>query len=156
MLTLLLVGGLSGCRRHDFPQYPANYREYGYVTNGGSATVTVLDLVNMRQDRVLAVGAQPSGVTANPRRNEVYVVNSGSGSISVINAETNTVAATIQVRSKPYFIDVDAAGERAYVANSGSNNVSIIDLKARKKLSLWARARLPAWRAFRRTATRWW
>jgi YVTN family beta-propeller protein len=130
---LLVFSGL-GCRRQHFPQYPADYREFAYVTNGGSNTVTVLDLVNLRQDRVLAVGAEPTGVAANPARNEVYVVNSGSGSVSVIDAEKNRVVATIAVHRKPYFIDVDSAGRRAYVANSGSNNVSVIDLDKRREI----------------------
>jgi YVTN family beta-propeller protein len=126
---VLITLGAAGCRRD--VDYPANYREYAYISNGGSNTVTVLDLVNMRQDRVIAVGASPSGLAVNPRRNEIYVVNSGSGTVTVINAESNTVAATIRVQRQPYFIDVDAQGERAYVANSGSNNVSVIDLARR-------------------------
>ena len=125
---------LGGCRRQHFPQYPADYREFAYVTNGGSNTVTVLDLVNLRQDRVLAVGAEPTGVAANPARNEVYVGQLGSGSVSVIDAEKNRVVATIPVHRKPYFIDVDSAGRRAYVANSGSNNVSVIDLDKRREI----------------------
>src|ERR1700733_8985759 len=132
----LLVLAATGCQRRDFPNYPANYREYAYISNGGSNTVTVLDLVNMRQDRVIAVGSGPSGLAVNPRRNEVYVVNSGSGTVSVINAETNTVAATIRVQRQPYFIDVDAEGDRAYVANSGSNNVSVLDLAARREIGV--------------------
>src|SRR5579862_6229389 len=72
---------LSGCRREHFPQYAPDFREFAYVTNGGSNTVTVLDLVNLRQDCVLQVGAEPSGITANPKRNEVYAVNSASGSV---------------------------------------------------------------------------
>jgi YVTN family beta-propeller protein len=124
----------TGCRPHDFPDYPANYREYAYVTNGGSNTVTVLDLVNLRQDRVVAIGANPSGVAVNPRRNEVYVVNTGSGTVSVIDTEKNAVAATIPVHRQPYFIDVDADGRRAYVANAGSNNVSVIDLDTRREV----------------------
>jgi len=132
----LLVFAAVGCQERDFPNYPANYREYAYISNGGSNTVTVLDLVNMRQDRVIAVGAGPSGLAVNPRRNEVYVVNSGSGTVSVINAETNTVAATIRVQRKPYFIDVDTRGERAYVANSGSNNVSVLDLARRREIGV--------------------
>jgi YVTN family beta-propeller protein len=131
-LALPLI--LGGCRRQHFPQYPADYREFAYVTNGGSNTTTVLDLVNLRQDRVLAVGAEPTGVAANPARNEVYVVNSGSGSVSVIDAEKNRVVATIPVHRKPYFIDVDSSGRRAYVANSGSNNVSVIDLDKRREI----------------------
>jgi YVTN family beta-propeller protein len=132
---LLVLSGLAlSCRRVRFPQYPSDYREFAYVTNGGSNTVTVLDLVNLRQDRVLQVGVEPTGVTANPRRNEVYAVNSGSASVSVIDAEKNRVVATIPVHRRPYFIDVDSAGRRAYVANSGSNNVSVIDLDKRREV----------------------
>jgi YVTN family beta-propeller protein len=139
LVALTSVLALSGCRRHHFPQYPANYREYAYVTNGGSNTVSVLDLVNLRQDRVLAVGQEPSGVTVNPGKNEVYVVNSGgtgNGSVSVIDAEKNRVVATIPVHRKPYFIDVDVEGKRGYVANSGSNTVSIIDLDKRREIGV--------------------
>jgi len=126
---------LSGCRRQGFPEYPADYREFAYVTDGGSNTVTVLDLVNLRQDRVLQVGAAPTGIAANPERNEVYAVNSGSGTVSVIDAEKNRVVATIPVHRKPYFIDVDSTGGRAYVANADSNNVSVIDLDKRREIA---------------------
>jgi YVTN family beta-propeller protein len=130
---------LTGCRPHDFPQYPPNYREYAYVANGGSDTVTVLDVVNVRVDRELAVGRNPMAVAASPTRNEIYVVNAGvqgaNGSISVIDAEHNTVAATIAVRRQPLSIDLDANGARAYVANSGSNSISVIDLKSHREIA---------------------
>ena len=134
-LALITLGAV-GCQQRDFPNYPANYREYAYISNGGSNTVTVLDVVNMRQDRVIAVGSGPSALGVNPRRNEVYVVNSGSDTVSVINAETNTVAATIRVQRRPYSIDVDEQGERAYVANSKSNNVSVLDLPRRREIGV--------------------
>jgi YVTN family beta-propeller protein len=96
----------------------------------------VLDVVNMRQDRVIAVGANPTGLGVNPRRNEVYVVNTGSDSVTVIDAENNTVAATIRVQRHPYSIDVDAQGRYAYVANSKSNNVSVLDLARRREMGV--------------------
>ncbi len=130
---------LTGCRTHDFPQYPPNYREYVYVTNGGSDTVTVLDVVNVRVDRELPVGHNPVAVAASPTHNEIYVVNSGAaganGSISVIDAEHNTVIATIPVHRQPVSIDLNSAGTLAYVANSGSNSISVIDLDARRELA---------------------
>jgi YVTN family beta-propeller protein len=126
---------LAACRSHEFPDYPANYREYAYITNGGSNTVSVLDVVNLRQDRVIRVGSNPTGVAANTKRNEVYVVNTGSNSVSVIDAEKNAVVATIPVHQRPYFISVSADGTRAYVANSGSNNVSVIDLQSRREIA---------------------
>ena len=137
--TGLLTLALTGCRPHDFPQYPPNYREYAYVPNGGSGTVTILDVVNVRVDRELAVGQNPVAVAASPTRNEVYVVNEGAGgangSVSVIDAERNAVAATIPAGSKPVSIDIDPKGKLAYVANSGSNSVSVIDLNLRREVA---------------------
>jgi YVTN family beta-propeller protein len=131
---------LCGCRNHDFPEYPPNYREFAYVTNGGSNTVSVFDVVHVRLDREIQVGQNPTDVAVNPKQNEVYVVNSGSGqnngSISVIDAEKNAVVATIPVHRQPYFIDVNAAGDLAYVANSGSNSVSVLDLKRRQEIAV--------------------
>ena len=129
-----------GCHRGRFPDVPAGYREFAYVSNGASNTVSVLDLVYLRPDRTLQVGVQPTGLAVNPRRNEVYVVNagtaSGNGSVSVIDTDSNRVVATIPVHKLPYFIDVDAAGHRAYVANSGSNTVSVIDLDRRREIAV--------------------
>jgi YVTN family beta-propeller protein len=126
----------TGCRRNSFPDVPPGYREYAYVSNGKSNTVSVLDLVYVRQDHTLRVGDQPTGIVANPKRNEVYVVNAVSGSVSVIDTTSNTVVATVPVHKLPYFIDVDASGHRAYVANSGSNSVSVLDLDARREIAV--------------------
>src|SRR5215472_13589732 len=71
ILTVLLVALLSGCSQ---PPDPApNYHEYAYVTNGGSNTVTVVDLRSLSVLKTIAVGRSPTGVAANPRRNEIYV-----------------------------------------------------------------------------------
>ena len=138
VITPLLIA-LTACRPHDFPQYDTNYREYAYVTNGDSGTVSVYDVVNVRVDREIPVGQNPTAVAANPARNEVYVVNSGTpagqGSVAVINAENNSVAATIPVHKLPVAITVDADGNLAYVVNSGSNSISVLDLKTRREVA---------------------
>jgi YVTN family beta-propeller protein len=128
--------GISGCHRSGFPDVPAGYREYAYISNGGSNTVTVLDLVYLRQDRTLQVGTSPTHLAANPVRNEIYVVNAQSGTISVIDAETNRIAATLPVHRLPSFISVDPTGHRAYVANSGSNTISVLDLDRRREITV--------------------
>lgn len=133
--ALLLTVGAVGCQRVRFPQMAENYREFAYVTNGGAGTVSVLDLVNLRADRTLRVGDNPSGVAVNPVRNEVYVVNTASGSVSVIDAAKNVVIATIPVHKQPYVISIDAKGERGYVANSGSNTVSVLDLVQHREIA---------------------
>jgi len=98
--------------------------------------VSVLDLTptpipSFNVIKTIAVGSNPTGVTANSRKNEIYVVNTVSNNVSVIDAERNQVVATIGVQGKPYFIDVSLDGKRGYVANSGSANVSVIDLEKR-------------------------
>jgi YVTN family beta-propeller protein len=138
---------MAGCSRGRFPDVPAGYREFAYVSNGAANTVSVLDLVYLRQERTLQVGTQPTGLAVNPKRNEVYAVNTGTaagvGSVSVIDTDANRVVATIAVHKLPYFIDVDAAGRRAYVANSGSNTVSVIDLDQRREIGVVGTGELP-------------
>ena len=132
----LALLALAGCRRNHFPNVSADYREYAYVTDGSSGTVSVLDLVNLRPERTLQVGRNPTGLAVNPKRREVYAVNTGSDSISVINAEQNKVVYTLGVHHTPYFLSVDPEGRRAYVANSGSNNVSVLDLDQRREIGV--------------------
>ena len=139
---------LSGCRPHDFPQFPPNYREFAYVTNGASNTVSVLDVVNMRLDREVLVGQNPVAVAASALRPEVYVVNAGAaggqGSLSIVNAENNSVAATIPLHGQPVSIDLDDAHDLAYIPNSGSNTVSVIDLKSRRETAQIGTGEQPA------------
>ena len=129
MLAALL--GWWYFREQQLPDYGPLYREYAYVTNGKSNSVTVIDLRTFEPAKTIAVGSDPTGVAANSKKNEIYVVNTGSNNVSVIDAERNDVVATIGVHGTPYFIDVSEDGKRAYVANSASNNVSVINLDKR-------------------------
>ncbi len=128
-----ILGGLGWWyfREPPFPDYGPAFREYAYVTNGKSNTVSVIDLRTFALAKTLHVGSEPTGIAANSKKNEIYIVNTGSDNVSVVDAETNTIVATIGVHGHPYFIDVSEDGKRAYVANSGSANVSVIDLEKR-------------------------
>ena len=142
LVCLALVGTLAGCRHSSFPDYPVGYREFAYVANHGSNTVTVLDLVYLRPDRTLEVGTKPVALAANPVRDEIYVLNEGpegaGGSLAVIDARQNRVAATIALHRNPTAVAVDPAGKRAYVANTGSNTVSVVDLGTRRTVASFA------------------
>ena len=129
-----LLGGVlfaaAGCTR-----IADNQPAFAYVTNGASDSVSVIDLGALRVTRTIAVGHNPTGVAANPLRNEIYVVNTDSNNVSFIDAEKNAVVATVGVHRAPYFISVSADGGRGYVANSGSANVSVLDLQQRKVIA---------------------
>jgi YVTN family beta-propeller protein len=145
LLAALFPLLVSGCSRRHFPQYPPDYREYAWVTNGGDNTVTVIDLVNMQEDTPIRVGSDPTAIAVNPREKEVYVANRGSGTISVIDAAKNRVEATIAVHRGPSAIAVDGEGLRAYVANTLSNNVSVIDLRTRRVIGTVGVGEGPDW-----------
>jgi YVTN family beta-propeller protein len=130
----VLIVALSTSCTQKLPNYPPAYREYAYVTNGKSNTVSVLDMRNYRSIASIPVGLNPSGVAANSQKNEIYVVNTGSNALSVIDAERNKVVATIGLERSPYFVDVSRDGVRAYVGNAESNSVSVIDLRNRRVL----------------------
>jgi YVTN family beta-propeller protein len=97
LLLLATLGTASWWyfRQPDFPDYGPFYREYAYVTNGASNTVTVIDLRTFEPAATLAVGREPTGVTANVEKNEIYVVNTASDNVSIIDAERNALVATI-------------------------------------------------------------
>ena len=147
-VAMLCALALAGCKPKDFPQYPANYREYAYVTNTGSGTVSVYDVVNVRLDREIAVSANPVAVTASPVKNEVYVVNAGTaggnGFVTVIDAEKNAVAAVIAVHRQPAALALDPEGAVAYVANAASNSVSVVDLKTRREVAVIGTGETPS------------
>ncbi len=136
---LLALTALAGCHRSDFPTLPSTFREFAYVANSASNTVTVLDLVYLRIDRTLRVGDNPTVIALSPTRREAYILNTQSpaqnGSVSVIDTEQNNVVATLPVHRTPVALSVDPTGHRAYVANSASNTISVLDLDTRRAIA---------------------
>ncbi len=104
LIPLLAAAGWWYFREQSLPDYGPLYREYAYVTNGKSNTVSVIDLRTYQPAKTISVGLEPTGVAANSKKNEIYVVNTGSNNISVIDAEKNAVVATIGVQGRPFFI----------------------------------------------------
>jgi len=91
LIPLLGAGAWWYFREQVLPDYGPAYREYAYVTNGKSNTVSVIDLRTFELAKTIPVGAGPTGVAANSKKNEIYVVNAGSNNVSVIDAEKNAV-----------------------------------------------------------------
>lgn len=89
LLVVALPLFAAGCSLSRLPDYPPAYREYAYVTNGKSGTVTVIDAGSYKRLKTIPVGAEPTGVAANPKKNEIYVVNAGSNNLTFIDADTS-------------------------------------------------------------------
>jgi len=107
------------------------YGNYGYITNSGSNSVTVVDFskINDPEDVVLAtisVGKEPRGVAVDPFGYYVYVANYESDTISIISTISNTVTSTVSVGDGPWGIFADPDGETVYVSNYLDNSVSVV------------------------------
>jgi YVTN family beta-propeller protein len=100
-----------------------------YVTNNGSNSVSVIDIVTNTVIATIPVGVNPAGVAISPDGTRAYVANSSflHNTVSVIDIVTNTVIATIPVGQVPAGIAVAPDGGRTYVTNVYPNTVSIID-----------------------------
>ena len=96
-----------------------------YVTNGGSATVSVIDAATNAVTATIAVGSDPGAVAVDPTAGTAYVANF-AGTVSVIDAAANTVTATIAVGSGADGVAVDPPARTAYVARF-AGTVSVID-----------------------------
>lgn len=100
--------------------------EYAYVTNGGSASVSVINTATNTVSSTIPVGISPFGVAITPDGEYVYVTNGGSASVSVIETATNTITATIIVGIGPYGVAITPNGEYAYITNFGTSTVSVV------------------------------
>ena len=67
MFLLPILGGLGWwyLRERQLPAYGPAYREYAYVTNGKSNTVSVIDLRTFQPAKTIRVGNEPTGIAAN-------------------------------------------------------------------------------------------
>jgi YVTN family beta-propeller protein len=72
-------------------------KRLAYVTNQGSATVSVIDLATNQKTQDIPVGVEPYGVALTPDGTRAYVANSASNSVSVIDTASNTAVATIPI-----------------------------------------------------------
>jgi YVTN family beta-propeller protein len=94
-----------------------------YVSNEGSATVTILDGTHVEQ--TLSVGAGDSGLVYDPVSQFVYVADSDSDQVSIIDG--TAVLATVTTGQGPCAPAYDAADGWIYVPDSGSNSVTIVN-----------------------------
>jgi YVTN family beta-propeller protein len=88
-----------------------------YVTNSGSATVSVISGLTDTVTAKIHAGPDASRVAADPATDTVYETNNGGDTVMVISGRTNTVTAKIGVGEGPVGIAVVPKTSRVYEAN---------------------------------------
>lgn len=109
---------------------PAAQTSLAYITNHGSATVSVIDTANNNIIATVPVAPNPYGVAINPAGTRVYVTHNTGGvnaGVSVIDTTNNYSVTTVTTGANGRGVAVNPAGTRVYVANYNNLSVSVID-----------------------------
>ena len=99
---------------------------YVWVTNQGSNTVSVIDLINNPGATVTLSGFNQPWDVVTDYPGIVFVSNKGNGTVVAIQPQTKQVLRTFAVGQGP--TEMALTGVRIYVANSTGNSVSMINL----------------------------
>ncbi len=98
------------------------------MTDGGTNTVTPIDIATNTPRTPITVGPNPFGIAITPEGSTAYVANA---TVTPIDTATNTAETPITVGASPGGIAITPNGATAYVANAGvncsSNTVTPID-----------------------------
>jgi adhesin/invasin len=97
-----------------------------YATNRDDKSVSVINLVDLKEIARLQVGRNPEGLGVDSDLGVVYVGNYGDGSLSLIDAVKLSVFATLVVGQTPKAAVVDPSTGRVYVPSQLDNVVRVI------------------------------
>jgi len=72
-------------------------KRFAYVSNEGSASVSVIDLSGLKKVADIAVGGGPYGVAVTPDGSQVFVADSAGNDVAVIDTKSNTISKVILI-----------------------------------------------------------
>lgn len=108
----------------------------GFVSVGGSDSVTVVDLNTMKPRQSIKVGGNPDALLYEPRSHQLFTFNGKTCDVSVIDARTLTVVATIPASGRPEFAVSDGAG-RIYFNIEDNAGIDVIDVASHAVVARW-------------------
>jgi len=129
------VGAITGLKgTHGVALDPNG--SFGYISDGGSNAVVVIDLHTLATVATIPAGTNPDGIVFEPRTRTVWAFNGRSKNASVIDAATNKVIATIALPGKPEFPAVDGTGT-LFVNIEDKGEILKIDAIAKTIVATW-------------------
>lgn len=108
----------------------------GFVSNGGSASVTIFDLKTLKAIGSVPVDQGPDCITFDPTTERVFTFNGRAGTSTAIDAKTGTVLATIPLPGRPEFAMPDGMGH-VYDNIEDKSEVVEIDAQSLKIVNTW-------------------
>src|SRR5258706_10362389 len=117
----LLVGWFS----------PSAYADGGapqlaYVA-GAAQGISVIDIVQRRLIRTIAVAGNPRTVLLSPDGHALYVTQSAPGRVAVITAKTGKILCTASLPGQPSLLALSLDATVLYAAGQGNTSVRALD-----------------------------
>ena len=116
----------------------ANDLNKGFITNGGSKSVTIFDLKTLAKLGEPAVGDNPDAVCYESKTKRVFAINHSGADATAIDAKTGEVLKTFPTGKTGEFCQADGAG-KLYVNLEDSAELLEIDaakMEVSRKMSL--------------------
>ena len=101
-------------------------REYAYIINHNSNTVSVVDVKTNTIISNITTGVSPYGILVSADKSKVYVSNFNGSSVSVISTVTNTVIKQIPCGPFPVVFAMNSSGSKIYLTSFGTE-IQVID-----------------------------
>lgn len=89
-----------------------------YVSNVGSANVSVISGTTLSVFATVAVGSSPKGIDYDPLTHTIWVANSGGTSVSVVNDSQNAVIGAVTGLSSPTRPEYSAVNTTMWVTEN--------------------------------------
>ncbi len=98
-----------------------------YCVNSASASVSVIDRVQLKEIAKIPVGVSPQKLAISPNGSRIFVTNRQSNSVSVIDGNAMACISTEQVDNGPVAVVFNREGTQAYVACHESGNIVFLN-----------------------------
>jgi len=103
-----------------------------FVSNIGSASVTVIDLGKRERLKEIKTGEGAEGLDISPDGKECWVSNRSGDSVSVIDTGTLEIDAELPCKSFPIRVKFTPDGKHALVSNASTGDVAVFDTRRRE------------------------
>jgi DNA-binding beta-propeller fold protein YncE len=99
-----------------------------YASGTLGDAISIYDAATLTKIKDLAVGAEPTHMSASPDGKYMAVCNEGTNSITFINIATDNIASVVPGMLTPHWVAFRPDSRFAYVANINGFRISIIDM----------------------------
>src|ERR1043166_7413152 len=127
MLLRFLFVAIVSVSSAALPAFPARAAPLAYVSNEGSASVSVVDTATDKVVSTLKIGEKPRGIALSPDAKRLYISDQTANALRVIDTEKGSEMAKVALGDSPEAIYVSPDGRWMSAAIEENNLVLIVD-----------------------------